>query len=174
MLNAFSPQDFSTRSVIYCNMVHMTESYLIAVTPDLRKAYERQKKTAEVAWLFRGIVERHAHIGGPRSEYQLILPKIKWAAEPDTVGYFSLLGYRGKPLFGDATQTGAAELIRQVGSAELLLSEGYHRPVLSLDIIRGICTDYTGQDLTIDQLNGFTTDLQRYEQTIIDGTAPPT
>jgi hypothetical protein len=150
----------------------MFESYLKAVTPDIRNAYERHKKEVDVAFLFQGIVERHAFIGGKPSQYQLILPRIRWGDEPDTRGYFNLLDHRGEVLLGDKTRQGAAELIKKVTLAELLVYEGYEEPVLTIDTANGTVVDYNNQHLTIDQLNGTAADLQRYEQTILDGTGP--
>lgn len=150
----------------------MSESYLTSVTPDIRKAYEYQERAAEAAQLFGGIVVRHAFIGGESSEHQLILPHIVWGDEPDMRGYFSLMDYDGELLFGDQTGAGAKELAEQVRSAELELIEGYSGPILTVDIVKGGLTDYAHRDLTLDQLNSTIADLRRYEQTIIDGTAP--
>jgi len=79
----------------------------------------------------------------------------------------------GELLFGDETRTGAKGLAEQVRLAELIQSTGYGESILTIDISKGSLTDHNHEDLTIDQLNGTIADLQRYEQTVINGTAPP-
>jgi len=150
----------------------MSESYLTSVTPDIRNVYARQKKAVEAAHLFYGIVAKHAFIGDELSEYQLILPRIVWGDEPDMRGFFSLMDGDGELLFGDETRVGAKELAKQVRSTELIQPVGYGEPILAIDLSESSLVDYTHQGLTLDQLNSTIADMQRYEQTIIDGTAP--